>query len=209
MRNRLTIILVVAAMLGGCASGPATRSGFLSDYTELKPENGKDSILAKHPPISFQAEAYHAVFIEKPRVDVARISQAEADQLREVFTIALTEQFASSRRLVQRPGIGVLYVRAAITEARKSNVALNIATTLLGAPVSAGSVSCEAEILDGGSRIRIVALSWTRRGQMLAELPASFASLGQARRGLRAFAKRLVSLIEPPEATTSQRQERR
>ncbi|MCC5647866.1 DUF3313 domain-containing protein [Nostoc sp. CHAB 5824] len=193
--RRFTVLFISVLFIAGCASGPATQSGFLTDYSELKPEEGKDSILTQRPPPSFRPGDYSSVFIEKPSVQVPDITATEADQLQLVFATALAERFAVGRKIVEQPGDGVLHVRSAITEARKANVALNIATSLLGAPISAGSVSGEAEILDGRTGKRVAALSWTRRGQALTDLPASYASLGQVRSGLRAFAKRLALLV--------------
>lgn len=183
-------------ILGGCASGPATRSGYLVDYSRMQQVSESDSVLVQAPPPGFDASRYHAVKIDEPHVMVIELSAEERAQLSNVFRQALIDEVGNRRPVVQTAGPGVLVVRSAITSASKANVALNVVTGILAYPVSRGGAAAEAEVLDGQTGKRIAALSWSRRGAKISQFTLPYTRLGEARAGLRAFADRLGALFE-------------
>lgn len=197
IERRTTAPLAALALLAGCAAGPAPRSGFLSDYSALEKVRKSDSLLEQRPPAGFNARAYRAVSIEEPRILVDGLGEADRAQLAAAFREALVERLDGRLPLVDQPGPGVLHVRAAIVSARRANIAVNVVTGLLGTPISRGGVAAEAEVLDGGTRRRIAALSWARRGAKITQIGLSYTRLGEARAGLREFARRLASLFAP------------
>lgn len=193
---RAVIVAVISAhMLAGCAATPATRSGFLGDYSKLVAADARDRILVQRPEVSVLLR-YEGFMVEAPVVQDPSLDEAEARRLAAVFTEALTVELGLRLRPAIARGAGVLVVRSAITGARRSNVALNVATSLIGAPLSAGGVSAEAEVVDSRTGQRIAALSWSRRGDAFRDIGQAYASLGQARKGLREFAKRLVGVLD-------------
>lgn len=146
--------------------------------------------------------------IEPTDVQVEGLDDEERQKLSAAFREALVERLNGALPVTDQTGPGVLRVRTAIVEARKANVAVNAVTTsLLLMPVTQGGVAAEAEVVDGGSGERIAALSWARRGAKVTEIGLSYTELGQARSGLRAFARRLADLFDPPapEAATGRR----
>lgn len=186
------VLLMFAA---GCASSPATQSGFLVDYSALKADDGNDTILIQPPARPLRAADFSSVFVAEPVIDIPELETGEAEQLKTVFLEELRREFTGGLVLADGPGPGTLHIRTAITEARKANVPLNIATTLLLLPLSHGSVSAEAEIVDEHGE-RLAAMSWTRTGNPVRDPGAAYAPLGQARAGLRAFARRFADFLE-------------
>jgi hypothetical protein len=196
----LPIIVAGSLALAACASGPAPRTGFLGDYSELTRVRDSDSIIAQSPPPGFDVSRYDAVFIEPSVIELDELGEEDRQQLSAAFREALAERVGPSMRVVDRSGPRVLRVRSAIVGARKANVALNVVTSLLAAPLSRGGVAAEAEVLDGATGRRIAALSWSRRGARLDQVGLSYTRLGEARAGLRAFAGRLADLFVPANA---------
>ena len=188
--RQVTVILVV--LVGACATTPATRSGFLGDYSALESEDRRDRILVQRPAATFDPTLYTGVIIDPPRVEVRGLDRDDAMRLSHTLHDALVEQFGRGRAIVRTPGPSILRVRSAITGARRANVAANAATSLLLLPVTAGGVSAEAEVIDTRDGTRVAALSWSRRGSVVRDFTDSYASLGQARSGLRAFAAKLA-----------------
>ncbi|WP_157973115.1 DUF3313 domain-containing protein [Blastomonas sp. UPD001] len=202
-------ICALSLVVTACAAGPAPRTGFLSDYSGLEPVGSSDSLLEQRPPADFDPRRFNAVMIEPTEVRVEDLSEEDKTKLSDVFREALIERLGGALPIVEQSGPGVFRVRTAIVDARKANVAINAVTSLLVGPVSNGGVAAEAEVLDGGTGARIAALSWSRRGGKITEVGLSYTQLGQARSGLRSFAKRLADLFSPPAAPTEQTDRRR
>lgn len=193
MRRAGLVALPCLAALAACAATPATRSGFLGDYREMRTEDSRDRILVQRPPADFVRSLYGAVRIAEPVIAVPDLPAPDAARLAAALRDALAVELSSATG----SGKPVLEVRSAITGARKANVIANVATSLLALPVSAGGVSAEAEIVDVASGRRIAALSWSRRGGAFKDFGAAYSRYGQARAGLHAFARRFAGLVEP------------
>lgn len=189
--------IAALTLLAACAAGPAPRTGFLGDYSRLERVGDSDSRLEQRPPVGYDLRRFRAVHIEPTAVQVEGIDDAAKDKLAAAFRDALVERLDGALPLAERSGPGVLKVRTAIVDARKANVAVNAVTSLLLMPITRGGMAAEAEVVDGGSGERIAALSWSRRGGKLTEMGLSYTELGEARSGLRAFARRLADLFDP------------
>lgn len=198
MRKSIVLGVVTCISTVGCATGPATKSGFLGDYSRVVRVGKSDSLIAQPPAPGFDVSGYNAVKIDDPVIMIEELGEEDRRQLSAVFREALVERVGGALPLVERTGPGVLHVRSAITGARKANIALNVATSLLLTPVSRGGVAAEAEVLDGGTGARIAALSWSRRGAKITQVGLSYSRLGEAREGLRSFAARLAELFRSP-----------
>jgi hypothetical protein len=190
------LVLLAAAVTAVYAITPATRSGFLCDYSQLKSEDKRDRILIQRS-VDFNPDAFQTFFVEKPMMDNLSLNAAQSVKLQMEFTNALAAEFGKVLRPSHQVQAHTLVIRTAITGARCSNVPFNVLTTIFGAPLSSGGVSAEAEILDGATGQRITALSWSRRGNIIWDFTQHYSSLGQARKGLRSFAERLSRLLYP------------
>jgi hypothetical protein len=171
--------LALCVTLAACATTRQPRSkpetsGFLGDYSQLRP-GGDDQaqLVYLNPDVDFSE--YAAIQIESVTVwGEAGMSsipsdgrQALTDRLYEAIHDALRKDWS----IVHQPGPGVMTLRAALTEAKGSKVALDTVTTaipqvrLLASAVglsadtaaTVGKARVEGEIRDSLTGIRLMA----------------------------------------------------
>jgi len=195
-----TTLLLTAA----CASQQTTQTGFLTEVapainpSQPTSEETTRLALAANPD---QLAGYHSVLIE----DVAfragpqapkQLDPAVLDDLKTTYRAALDEAFGTRFKRAIGAGPGVLRVRAAITGYERANVALNVASSLLIGPVTAGGAASEAEVLDSVTGQRIAALATHSNGTPLMGGPVGyFTQHGHARRALTRHASELAALL--------------
>jgi hypothetical protein len=181
------LAFVTLAVGGGCASTkqvPTVEpSGFLVDYSELRPGKGGQSLLVSFDPDANFA-AYTSVLIDpvtvwmRPGSDLAALPQEDLQRLSHQLRAALREQLGLEFELVEQPGPGVLRVRSAITEVRKSRVVLDMVSSLpplriltgvgalaTGTHAFVGGAAIEVEIQDAESGKRLIAAVDERAGR--------------------------------------------
>ena len=181
------IALACVGLMAACATtqqtGAAQPSGFLGDYSQLQSGRGDQAqLLYIHLDADFSR--YSKVLIDPVTVwragdsRLAELPEDEAQRLADYFAAALRREIAREFELATSPGPGVLRIRAAITEVSGSNVALDIASTVLppvraisaikrlatGTHAFVGRASIEIEILDAESGERLVAAVDERAG---------------------------------------------
>jgi hypothetical protein len=180
----LAVLLVVVA---GCAATRKSQSvepsGFLGDYSQLREGRGEQALLIY---LNSQANFanYDRVIVDpisiwtQPGVEISDVPRDELQHLADYLHTALLKQLQLDFTLVERPQPGALRIRMAITEASKSNVALDLASTVLplarllselknlstGTQAFVGRVAIEAEILDAVSEERLIAAVDERAG---------------------------------------------
>ncbi len=185
--SRIFLLAVLLVAVAGCAATQQTRSvepsGFLGDYAQLRKGRGEQALLVYINPQANFAR-YDRVIIDpitiwtQPGAEVADVPQDELQHLADYLHTALRKQLQLDFSLVDRPQPGALRIRMAITEARKSKVVLNVASTVLpvarlmselgnlttGTHAFVGRVAVEAEILDAVSGERLIAAVDERAG---------------------------------------------
>ena len=154
--------------------GEAEHAGFLKDYSQLQPQEGYQ---AKEVYVNPQAawSSYNAVYIDSVTMwvnDPSTAPSAEDQQmLTDMLYKALSDKVGEKFTLADRPGPGVIRVRAALTQAKGARVALNAITTVIpqlrivstlggvAADTAAlvGSASVEAELVDSVTNERLAA----------------------------------------------------
>jgi hypothetical protein len=183
MRLRSVAAILACALLAvACAGTRQTRSeptesGFLSDYTKLKP-GGEDraQLLYIEPGVSLTS--YRALRLEPVKLyagaedsDLAKLSREDQQMLADRLHTALVAALGKDWTLVETSGPETLVVRSARTEAKGSNVALDVVATVipqarllamavgLGADtaLTVGRVRGEVEVLDGGTGAQLLA----------------------------------------------------
>lgn len=180
-----TSLIVLMLGAGGCAASRQTRSaethGFLGDYSQLgKDESGRASLIYINPAVDWRS--YSAVMIDSVTIwhsqKNSKLSDEDAQMLTDHFYAALREELDKDYRMVDRPGPGVMRIRAALTEAKGAKVVGNTVTTLqpmakvastaIGVAsdtqVWVGSATFEAEITDSMSGERLAAAVDERAG---------------------------------------------
>ena len=158
--------------LGVCASGNTSKSsfsGFLGDYSKLKPDPEFDDALRWANP-NVSPDSYSSFIIDPVVVQFAPNDEGLAlspDQLKELTDhfrneaiAALSEKF----KVVNDPGPGVLRIRVAITSVETTVPVLNIHPAMKLSGIGLGGASMEAEAIDSVSGERIVAIVDSRKG---------------------------------------------
>jgi len=195
--------LVLAASLAACAGQQTTRTGFLDPAGPALAADREGALTFTAAPAVLAR--YEAVFIEPvvfragPATPAAPDPAVERD-LAEAYRTTLAEAFAARhyRVLDALPAAPVrtLRVRAAITGHERANVALNLATTLLLAPVTAGGAASEAEVVDAATGERLVALATHSNGTPFLGGPHNyFRQHGHARAALARHARDLAERL--------------
>ena len=183
--RRVVVALTAAAIVlssTGCGiikplrerRGEAEHAGFLTDYSQLQPQEG---YAAKEVYINPQAawSQYDAIYIESVTMWVNDPSKApskdDEQMLTDMLYKSLADKLAEKFTLTDHPGPGVIRVRAALTQAKGAKVALNAVTTVIpqlrllttvggvaaDTATLVGSASAEAELLDSVTNERLAA----------------------------------------------------
>ena len=188
-KSRITSIVLVAACLAvalsGCATTRQTRSvkphGFLGDYSQLeKGKGGEAQLRYINPDANFSK--YNAIMLDSVTLwrtaGTTRLSAEDQKHLTDLLYVALDEELSKDYKMVNSPGPGVMRIRAAITEAKGSNVVGNTVTTivpqarvvsiLLGratdVQVWVGKAAIEVDVTDSLSGERLAAAVDERAG---------------------------------------------
>ena len=148
----LAALLAGTALAVACASSTdlePTPSGFLEDYSQLKPGRGDQAQLVFIDPEA-DFSPYVKVLVDPVVVwERSAGSDAPGEELRSLaddFGAALREQLQLEFELVESPEPGTLRIRTAITRVRESGA------------------SVELEVLDAESGRRLVAVADARGG---------------------------------------------
>jgi hypothetical protein len=201
------VILLAGLFLHGCAAAPKdVQSGFLKDYSQLKPgpPDGADQMYIKP---GADLSKYRRVMLDEAQFflkkDAAQqgLQASELKELSDTFHRAVFEALGTAYPLVTEPGSDVLRVRLAITDIETSNPAMSGITTVLpvglaisvakkpttGAYTGVGGASMEAEFLDSMTSERLGAAIDTFDGSKM----SGFTKLGATKEAFEFWAKRL------------------
>jgi hypothetical protein len=174
----LSGILMGGLLLGltACSTTHQTRSvtesGFLKDYSLLKPGTGDQAKLLYIDP-SVNWTLYTRVYIEPvelwksddPKSKLGKLDQEDQQLLINYFYTALSNSLSKDYTIVDHAGPGVLVVHGALTEAKKCRPVSNLVSSVVpmgmalslvkrvvfGTGLGVGECQVEAELLDGQS----------------------------------------------------------
>jgi hypothetical protein len=198
--NAIAVIVAVvcAASVSACSGVmTASRSGFLSSYSQLRP--GVDGSSA-----SIRSDEV----IDPTRVTVGTLewragSSADvSDEERRALLAELGEELvARLRALPAAPEGRPVVLRAAITRVETVSPALNAASALLFIlPLDRGGAAVDVEVLDAGTGRQLAALTLGHYAP-LSEFKAHFNKLAPARLALRKAASDFGALLQPAAAS--------
>jgi hypothetical protein len=136
-RNPVVAALLASALVAGAwlaapaaAAAEPPNSGFLPDYTLLKPVKGPSgSKLERWVSPQFSRENYHAVLVDEivffptPQ-PTSQVSQQTMDEIRAYLSNALSNVALASLPHATHPGPGVVRLRTAITAVATGDTAL-------------------------------------------------------------------------------------
>ena len=183
----LTPLLLAAALISPiihAADSPGKLGdyqpvGFLSDYSQLKPEGG-DSSAYIHRSTPAIAGKYNKVMVDRIKVFFADESEyqgidpTDLKALTDYFHHALSKSLGDAYPLVTEPGPDVLHLRIAVTNIKPNKPIASVATLVVpflwvadagtgvasdhpGSTAFVGQASIEAEALDSVSGEQIAA----------------------------------------------------
>jgi len=179
-------LLFSVLILAGCsASGmkDIEESGFLKDYSQLKPGDGDAAALTYiNPDVDFKP--YTKVMLERVVVSLSPTSKSrEIDpamlvELTSYYQNALLEALKGGYEIVEQPGPDVLWVRVAITDVEASNPTANTLSSIVpvglvvagaakatsDANLGTGEAASEIEVLDSMTKERLAAAVDRRQG---------------------------------------------
>lgn len=183
-------LALAAGLLSGCTSTYQARkaepSGFLGDYSQLRPGQGDEALLVYvNSRANFQA--YNKIMLDPVRIyatrdsSLAKLPQEDLRRLVNYLDATMREHLAGDYTMVNQPGPGVMRLRMAITEARGAKVVLDTISTLMpiglalsevknlatGSHSAVGSVGVECEGLDAVSNTRLFAAVDERVGRKI------------------------------------------
>lgn len=202
VRRRWLAVLVLAAACTAGSRGPrpADMSGFLDDYSRLRPGPAEGATFVYRDPEAKWA-AYDRVLLDPVTVwrsgknSLSDIPEADLQRLAAELEKAVRAHLGPDYRLVSEPGAGVLRVRLGITDARQSDRVLDVFTFEVP-PTHAASdaqellpathafvvaAAIEGELTDSATN-RILAQAVDRRGER------RFATWGDVRVGVERWA---------------------
>jgi hypothetical protein len=196
----VVLVAMSSGLLTGCQAHKAAYSGFLGDYSKLRPSpEVEDALYFQNPGKSlkdydkFMIDPVLVHFAPNAKgtvLDPAKLKKL-TDYAYDEAAKALSERYA----VVNAPGPGVLRLRAALTDIKKTKPAMNIhpATKLSG--IGLGGASMEAEALDSQTGERVFAVVDTRQGNRLA-IGAGLSQLGHAEQVIKHWIERFVSRVD-------------
>ena len=187
MTKRFVISAVVATaiLLAGCAGSPTTQggaadqiahSGFLSDYSKLRPLEGADGTF-RYIDSSANLRPYNKILIDPvqvfvtPSPDYKGVQPDVLKRMADAFRMEFVGAMLSGYQVVEKPGPDVLRVRLAITGVQSVKPDLgvtdfipikavfNVARDAAGGAPHVAEMSAEAEVLDANGRVVGAAVS--------------------------------------------------
>ncbi len=170
---------VAACWVAGCASTFQARhtkpSGFLKDYSQLKP-GGRDRALLLYRKAELKPGDYTRILLEPVVVYVpadgkglAKVPKEDRQRLADYLDASIRKHLTNDFEFVTEPGPGVMRVRVALTSAESSSVVRDTLSSVVpfgmaanalkviatGTSLSVGGCSIEAEGLDSQSGERM------------------------------------------------------
>ena len=197
------VVVIFALMfVAGCATIPP-HSGFLQDYSELRPDP-EDETLLWWEKENVDWKRYKRLMIDPVVVYLhpkAKTRQIEPDVLKELtdyFRNTIIEEVQDIYPVVDKPAPDVLRIRAAITDLIPANPLINIVTTAgLCIPVDMGGAAMEAEFLDSMTNELLGAVVDMKKGTPVdINIFKEFTTWGYAKGAFRDWAKLLRESLE-------------
>jgi len=186
-------VSAAAIVLSGCAGSPPTQggtaasaphSGFLSDYSKLRPLEGADGTY-RYIDSGANLRSYNKILIDPvqvfvtPSPDYKGVQPDVIKRMADAFRMEFVGAVLSGYQVVEKPGPDVLRVRLAITGVQPVKPDLgvtdfipikavfNVARDAAGAAPHVAEMSAEAEVLDANGRVVGAAVSTRKAGKTL------------------------------------------
>jgi hypothetical protein len=138
--GRVLLAALAVSLAAGCAQTRQRRevvkSGFLKDYSQLRPGEGDEAqLIYVSPEVDFAK--YNKALIDsvtlwaKEDSQLGKVPKHEQQALADYYYHTMHKALAKTIEIADRAGPGVLRIRMAITEAEDSNVTLDVVTSVI------------------------------------------------------------------------------
>ena len=151
------LLLTSLGFVGGCIQMHPTRSGFLSDYSELAPIDKKNRVRIK--PVDVTALAAIDSFYIEPvswlADDLGQPASSEKRmiEMRDAFQAALAQELGNIHPIVDEIGPQTAVVRAAVTGIQEPKPFANLFMAVqIAGPLFNGGAAVEIEVLTADGR---------------------------------------------------------
>ena len=172
---KATVLLLLYSVLSGCVQSYPTRSGFLTDYSHLRPiysgcrPIGRDETRFVRSAAPRALENIDSFYIEPVRWVADDLGQPastpeNAERIRHALEISIANELGTIRPIVSTVGPHTARVRAAVTGVQESKPIMNLVTFILTGPLFNGSATAEIEVIDPCG-VQIAAESIAKRGK--------------------------------------------
>ncbi|MDA8164242.1 MAG: DUF3313 domain-containing protein [Desulfobacteraceae bacterium] len=172
--RQIALFLSLAAMAvgGGCAETKQAKnvqpSGFLGDYSLLRPGKGDEALLRYRNPAA-DIKKYRKIMIVPVRIfqpkGASEAQKADLQKLAGNFNVYLTRELEKDYQIVQTPGPDTMKIESAITGAEKSGRGMDLVSSALpigmvlsagkdfatGKPTGVGEISMEMRVTDAAT----------------------------------------------------------
>jgi hypothetical protein len=208
----MLLFLTACSVTNQAKVSDVTYSGFLSNYSQLKPTNEPDKVLLRYIDPSAKWSSYTSVRLEPVTFWAptdSKISIAEQQRLSDYAYSKLLEALkAKGVHLTDKSAPGVIVIRVALTDATSATPVLRTisvvvpqarllnaaAEAVTGQNAFAGGIQTEGEALDGVTGKRVAAWVDKRFGGSSIET-ADVATWGDAENAINLWASLLATRI--------------
>ncbi|VAX37034.1 hypothetical protein MNBD_UNCLBAC01-1560 [hydrothermal vent metagenome] len=170
IKKYIWILGFMMIFMSGCATRGAVPSGFLNDYSGLKP-----SLESKNLYIEERMQrgigVYNKVMIDpvvvyfQPDARGDGINPVKLQELTDFFEEQIQESISEGYTIVNEVQEGTLRIRVAVTDIVSNKQLLNIHWTTTLAGWGLGGAAMEVEFLDGQTGERVLAMIDSRKGK--------------------------------------------
>ncbi len=207
MKKTCVLIMTIGILMTMCGCGSsqkAARTGFLGDYSRLRPASGgsyryvNSQALGKYSSFIVDTVDVHFHSASKARQleRKGEITRQNIDDLANYMHSAILKAISDAGyNTVYQRGPGVARIRVAITDIEKTNVLLSaIPTARVATGAGVGGASMEAEIVDSMTGEQIGAVV---QGQSGSRVPLTgLSDWGGAEHAMNEWAKRLQERLK-------------
>ena len=142
--NQLFAFFLIVLLMAGCAGSEQARkvetTGFLGDYSKLRPgKEGEPLLFYRNPTANFRD--YDKVLIDPVTIwrgEDSKLGNIPERDLRQLALLLRVKAIEAVRgdgmKIVEKPGPGVMRIRLALTEAEQANQAMDFMTAVVPLP---------------------------------------------------------------------------
>ncbi len=196
-------LFIATGLLFGCSGRPeVTNSGFLGDYSQLKPHpNIEQAMIYENPAKSLKG--YNKFIVDPvlvhfaPNAEGTAIDPEDLKELTDYFHASVVKALMEKKQyeVVDAPGPEVARLRIAITGIKKAIPMLNIEPRLKMIGAGLGGAAMEGEAIDSQSKARLAAVVDSESGSRMG-VTAGLSSLGYAKEVMDGWSKRFVAYLD-------------